>query len=65
MTAIQEKVTSYQLVPLFYHSVHGNANPFLKEANKCTEMYQIMAGPEGNFGHWCHERITVTRVVND
>ena len=24
-----------------------------------------MSGPEGNFGARCHERITVTRVIND
>lgn len=24
-----------------------------------------MAGPGGNFGRRCHERITVTRVIND
>ncbi len=24
-----------------------------------------MSGPDGNFGRHCHERITVTRVIND
>ena len=24
-----------------------------------------MSGPDGNFGRRCHERITVTRVIND
>ena len=38
----------------------------------CSDVYtekrfkeSCMNGPEGNFGHWCHERITVTRVIND
>lgn len=34
---------------------------YTQEQFEKTEMW----GPAGNFGRWCHERITVTRVIND
>lgn len=34
---------------------------YTQEQFEKTEMW----GPDGNFGRRCHERITVTRVIND
>ena len=59
----------YNTACAFFRAVHPDKTPGILN---CSSVYSeeqfaktLMAGPEGNFGHWCHERITVTRVIND
>lgn len=58
---------SYSMATEIFRAVHPNEeNSWLKCSSVYTEeefKRTRMAGPEGNFGRFCHERITVTRFT--
>ena len=57
----------YKTACALFRAVHPDKH---KGLLNCSSVYTeeqfektLMTGPEGNFGHWCHERISVERFT--